>query len=285
MKGLGSLLPLLALAAGIAPHAQAASRFETSVFAQHASGEETTTDVSGLELRWRGRWERVTVRVAVPWVRLEGSGVFVRVGEHWVSAPRGSGNGAGEGTGSGADGGEGPGGPQAATDADPLDAAVDENWAASGLGDARVAAEVRVGGESVAGLWYVHGGVKLPTADEREGLGTGEADGWVGVTWRREGWNADLEAWAEWCSVGDPPGYDLEDGPSGGLLVNWPVGRIEMGAGADAGSAVYLGAESRRSAVFLVRGPAGVRTIWEVEARAGLSEASPDFGVAVSVGF
>jgi hypothetical protein len=58
-----------------------------------------------------------------------------------------------------------------------------------------------------------------------------------------------------------------------------------MAAGAEARSAVYLGASSPRAALVIVRGPAGARAIWEAEARVGLSDASPDFGMAVGIEF
>jgi hypothetical protein len=273
MSALRVLAALTALAIPIA-EASASSRFETAVFTQVASSGGERTEVSGLELRWRGAWERISLRVAVPWVRFEGSGVLVQAGGGWVTAPGGSGEG------NGSPGGNGPGGPERVQTV-----GTPEEWEASGLGDARLTTAVRVGRDRPSGIWSLHGGVKVPTADESEGLGTGETDGWFGVTWLREGWHADVEAWAEWCALGDPSGYDLEDGPAGGVLVRWPVRRIEMAAGADAGSAVASGLPSRRSAVLLVRGGAGRRTVWEVEARAGLSDASPDVGVAMSVGF
>ena len=284
------LLPLVAAAAAGPAFAAggSASRFETTLFAQRASRDGDRTDVSGMEFRWTGRWTHLSVSVVLPWVRLEGSGTIVRVGDGWVSAPggppTGSGGGAGSGAGNGGSG-AGPGGPAEAAVLDPAEAPAETRFGASGVGDARVGAALRLGRDRVAGSWSLHGGVKLPTADESRALGTGELDAWAGVTWLREGWHADLEMWAEWCALGDPPGYDLEDGPAGGMLVSWPVGRVEMAAGADAGSAVYLGAPSRRSALLVVRGPASRRTVWEVEARAGLSEASPDFGVAVGIGF
>lgn len=273
MIGIRSTVAVALLATPFA-HAGVASRFETSVFTQVASVEGERTKASGLELRWRAAWDRVSLKLALPWVRLQGTGVLVQAGGGWVTVPGGS------GARNGSPGGNGPGGPERMETVVPS-----EGWGASGLGDARMTAAVRVGHDRPSGIWSLHGGVKLPTADESEGLGTGEADGWLGVTWLREGWHADVEAWAEWCALGDPPGYDLEDGPAGGLLVRWPVGRVELAAGADAGTAVYTGLPSRRSAVLLVRGGAGRRSVWEVEARAGLSDASPDLGVAVSLGF
>jgi hypothetical protein len=273
MSALRVLAALTVLAMPTA-NASASSRFETSVFTQIASSGGERMEVSGVELRWRGAWERISLRVAVPWVRFEGTGVLVQAGGGWVTAPGGS------GAGNGSRGGNGSGGPERIQTVSPT-----EEWEAKGLGDSRLTAALRVGRDHPSGIWSLHGGVKVPTADENEGLGTGEADGWFGVTWLREGWHADVEAWAEWCALGDPPGYDFEDGPVGGLLVRWPVGRLEIAAGADAGTAVASGLPSRRSALLIVRGAAGRRTVWEVEARAGLSDASPDVGVAMSVGF
>ncbi len=264
----------VALLATPLAHAGVASRFETSAFAQVASVAGERSDAAGVELRWRAAWERVSLKIAVPWVRLEGTGVLLPLGGGWATAP--GGRGAGNG---GSDGNLRGGAARSATTAPA------EEWSASGLGDARLTALLRLGRDRPSGIWSLHGGVKVPTADESEGLGTGKADGWLGVTWLRQGWLADVEAWAEWCALGDPAGYDLEDGPAGGILVRFPVGRVEFAAGADAGSAVYAGLPSRASAVLLLRGGAGTRSAWEVEVRGGLSDASPDFGVAVGFGF
>ena len=96
--------------------------------------------------------------------------------------------------------------------AEPVEQLVERHGSESGLGDTTVDLSYRFIDESdTLPEMSVHGGVKLPTADEDKGLGTGEMDFQMGVELIKElgGWSVDLGL--DYNILGDPDDYDLDN--------------------------------------------------------------------------
>jgi len=185
--------------------------------------------------------------------------------------------------GSGTPGGEGTS--QAmllAQDLDPL--AFDDT--ATGVGDVRLGLAARLFGRP-AGLYLMDFelDVKAPTADENEGLGTGEWDGRVGFSGERRFWTATAFAGMGWTRMGDPSWIDfsnpvdayggIESEPLGpGILISgWIEGNSEIVPGAGGRTALAFGLRNNR------------RNAWRVSATVGLTDAAEDFGVRLGFTF
>jgi len=162
-----------------------------------------------------------------------------------------------------------------AQDLDPLAM----NDTATGLGDVRLGLAARLFGRP-AGLYMMdfEVDVKAPTADENEGLGTGEWDGRVGFSGERRFWTATAFAGLGWTRMGDPTWIDfrnpvdlyggIESEPLGpGLLLSgWIEGNSEVVPGAGGRTALAVGLRNNR------------RNSWRLSATVGLSDAAEDFG-------
>lgn len=151
---------------------------------------------------------------------------------------------------------------------------------ATGLGDIRLGLAARLFGRP-AGLYMMDFEVdlKAPTADEDEGLGTGEWDGRVGFSGERRFWTATAFAGVGWTKMGDPTWIDFSDpvdayggieseplGP--GLLVSgWIEGNSEIVPGAGGRTALAFGLRNNK------------RNAWRLTATVGLTEAAEDFGI------
>jgi hypothetical protein len=126
---------------------------------------------------------------------------------------------------------------------------------------------------------------KLPTADEEEGLGTGELDWRLGLSGEYRFWSLTLFGGAGYNRLGDPPGVVFEDVVDGFvgvesqplaerfLLSGWLEGNPEVIDGA--GEVVALGV--------------GLRTVgkvrFELQGTIGLSDAAEDFRISAGVSF
>ncbi len=89
---------------------------------------------------------------------------------------------------------------------------VERHGSESGVGDTNLDLRYRFLDETDSlPEMSVHGGVKLPTADEDKGLGTGETDYRMGIELVKElgGWTLDLGM--DYNILGDPDGYDLDN--------------------------------------------------------------------------
>lgn len=128
---------------------------------------------------------------------------------------------------------------------------------------------------------YGSGAVKLPTADEDAGLGTGEADvgGFLSLRQRSGAWQA--SASGGYTVIGDPPGIDYNN------VVSYGVQATRFLTGA----AVYAGLEGRTALSDAGDDPLeayaggfrllpGDRAV-TFDAFVGLSDGSADFGVRV----
>ena len=253
---------------------------ETGVFYLRDSAEgEEPVDLSGLELRWRLSRPRGMLKLSVPALSLSASGMAY-LGPTLGTYRRGQDPAGDPGPAGSASRGLAEG--FAGTPAGPGDpAGADRQF---GMGDARVQMEEQVGRDAEWGRVFLQGGIKLPTADENRGLGTGEADAWAGATWRYEGWTTNLEAYVEWIRLGDPPGVVLQDGPAGGIFVEWPGGHVGLGVGVQAAREVFEGEPPRVQAVLeAYRGKR--EGSWSVTATGGLTQSAPDAALSLAFRF
>lgn len=209
--------------------------------------------------------------------RIESNGgPTVLAGESAGDGGNGSGSGSGSGEGSGPGSGSSGSFPQSNTPG------IFDDGQRSGMGDVRISFRRRMGSNRPWGRLSVLGGVKLPTADENEGLGTGQTDGWLGLDWYRQGWTVDLSAFVEWVELGRTDAYRLESGPAGGFYLDWPVGRLGLEAGLEAAASPIPGAETRGWAILALK--AGAKKLaWRVETYYGLNETATDVGVSLTL--
>jgi hypothetical protein len=155
----------------------------------------------------------------------------------------------------------------------------------SGLGDIVASVGYRAVDRGILGLQVVvNGRAKLPTAAASRGIGTGRADYGVSGVVRRQftaGW---LYGEAGWIVLGDPDGVDLRN------AVLWSAGggrrvtsRLYLLASAYGNSAILPGF----GAPFEVESGVGVRfsdhLSVSIMPSAGLSDASPSYGVTLSL--
>ncbi len=252
----------------------------------------------GMELGAGLRFDRWRFDLVVPAITIDGPGTLTGLGpgvRTWVgpgregsqgesgqgsqqgTGPTGSGGGTGSGSGSG-----GQPLPASAPDAGDTVDLVDVG-SRSGIGDVRLAFRRWLGANRSWGRMSVLGGVKLPTADETKGLGTGQTDGWLGLGWYRQGWTVDLSAFVEWVELGQTDAYELTSGPAGGFYADWPLRAVGIEAGLEAAASPVPGSETRAWAVAAVRGGAGNKLVWRLETFYGLNETSTDLGVTLTL--
>jgi len=100
----------------------------------------------------------------------------------------------------------------AQTMSEPVQQAIERHGSESGVGDTNLDLGYRFLDETDSlPEMSVHGGIKIPTADEDKGLGTGEMDYQLGVELVKElgGWSVDLGM--DYNILGDPDDYDLDN--------------------------------------------------------------------------
>ncbi len=98
----------------------------------------------------------------------------------------------------------------------PVEEEVRRHGSATGIGDTLVDLAYRVLEETeITPELSIHTGLKIPTADEDKGLGTGQLDYQAGVEVSKEfsGWSAD--SGIDYTVLGEPDEYDLENYISG----------------------------------------------------------------------
>ncbi|MFQ5670121.1 MAG: transporter [Acidobacteriota bacterium] len=230
------------------------------------TGQEITFDVVTTRLRWqRGRGE---LRVSVPFVRLESRGEVMVIG----GAPAG------------------PGRLRAPSEPPPPARRRPNDDTESGLGDILLRGDVYLleGGGRRPWLSAV-GQVKLPTADEDKGLGTGETDVEGGLGLVQPLGKSTLFLDGRYTHLGDPPGIDLDN------IVTTSVG-LSHRLGRQAGAVAYAFLENRtdpipgqddRLDLFLGAGArpgrrGGMRVSGGVFI--GLSDTAEDWGISLSLG-
>ncbi len=155
----------------------------------------------------------------------------------------------------------------------------------TGVGDVRAGIAVRLFGGGVA----VHRidasiDVKIPTADEAKGLGTGAWDTRLALAYEYRFWTATGFAGLGYSFLGDPEGFALDDvadayvgvetdpGRGGWSMIGWLEARQAVVATTD--DAVSIGAGLTRT---------GARQRWRLLGRVGLTDGAADYGLTLAV--
>lgn len=234
-------------------------------------GEVDETTFVEVPLTGRIVWDRLSVRVRVPFVSVEGPGGVIP-GEFNDEDNRGrddddddDDNGEGGGTGGGG------GAPVVAAPAD-----------AQGLGDVSIGAAYTLDLTSSVYLDLI-GRVTLPTGDEEKDLGRGETDTTLGAEIGGDGDGGGVYAYGGWKLRG---GDTREDGAEAAI-----GGYVRLGNGRSIGSELSWAESSRATgddnmsaSIFASQRLAdGLRLSGYVET--GLSDNAPSFGAGARITF
>lgn len=152
----------------------------------------------------------------------------------------------------------------------------------SGLGDI-----VLRGGRSLwrsAGTSELYGAlaVKLPTADDDAGLGTGATDVGAFLTWRRPG-ELPLNLYGGYIAVGGRSDDALRNIAIAGAAWAGYFGRSYGYAGVELRSAGMHGADTAIEPQVGVLHPLGSRYLFKGTAFAGLTDGGPAYGITVGI--
>jgi len=156
---------------------------------------------------------------------------------------------------------------------------------ASGIGDLVAAAtwNAHYDRESMLGI-DLTGKVKLGTADESKGLGTGENDFSFGTDLYKSIDRMTLFGGLGYTIFGDPPGFQLDNGFYWSLGASWKLPpRESVGLSLDGRQAVAPGSgDQRELTAFWSRALEGA---WKAQAYflVGLADGSPDWGGGVTL--
>ena len=248
--------------------AQAEDGLWLGIGADYSSGDygsDVTTDITSVPVAARydsGNW---TWRASLPWLRVDGDvGVLPGLGNVGNSNPQGRGRGN-----SGNNGNDGT--PPAET----------ESGIASGLGDLRLAATYAFDTGGPLGI-DLTGNVKIATADEDKGLGTGENDYGIAVDLYRDFDGTLLFGGVGYTMLGDSEYIQLDDVLNVNLGASWRVGAGTLGAMYDWRQAASdtAGDRSELTGFYSVR--ASDADKFQLYGTLGLSDGSPDWGIGAS---
>ena len=285
---MGRLMPRMMFATVLAATAlttHAAQPGEWTILSTYVSGDygtDTVTDTQAMTLRYAVGSD-LQLRVELPYVRTLFSYGVVNTGVGTVPLGPGGENTRRNGGGNGG----GPTGPGGSGVSAAVLALVAENEYTSGIGDLRVGLSKRLVGGGVK-LYRFDAGleVKIPTADEMEGRGTGEADYRVGLAWDYRFWSATVFAGGGWNRLGDPWWGDLNDVLDlyAGIESD-PIARERLRmSGWVAGHQETIDGQGN-----LLTAGVGLRTTgkvrWYAQIVAGLSDASPDVAAQFGLSF
>ena len=154
-----------------------------------------------------------------------------------------------------------------------------------GIGDLRVGAGYTLDAPGEVGF-TMSGEVKLPTASQARGLGTGEMDVTVGAEAARRFGTVTPFVGVSYTLPGDPEGHDLRSSLAarGGVAVDLAPGlRGHVSYGQARGLSPYI--ENERMLSTGLEARLSRRFSLGVSGGAGLTEGSPDVGAAVRLGW
>jgi hypothetical protein len=128
--------------------------------------------------------------------------------------------------------------------------------------------------------------LKLPTADEDEGLGTGELDGGFGVEFDKTLGRFIVFGDASFTFMGDPPHQNFRDRPAASLGVGYRVSAtLTVIALVDWRGALVAGRSDPVELVGLVSFKLTPLVSLSPNAFVGLTDASPDFGIGLELSY
>ena len=241
--------------------AQAEDGFSLGIGADYSSGDygsTTTTDIWSVPVTAKynsGNW---TWKASLPWMRVDGDvGVVPGLGNVGNSNSQGRGN----------SGTTAPTGTESGT--------------ASGLGDLRLAATYAFDTGGPLGI-DLTGNLKLATADEDKGLGTGENDYGLAVDLYRDFDGTLLFGGVGYTMLGDSEFIQLDDVANANFGASWQVGAGSLGAMYDWRQAASDGADDRSELTGFYSIKAGAADKVQLYATKGLADGSPDWGAGVS---
>lgn len=243
--------------------AQADDGLALSFGADYSSGDygsDTTTDIFSIPVtaKWTsGAW---SFKASLPWLRIDGDpNVVPGVGTVVNANPRGRGRGNG--------GAPAPGTPEEGT--------------ASGIGDLRLSATFAFDTGGPLGV-DLTANLKVATADEDKGLGTGANDYGLALDLYRDFDGTTVFGGVGYTAMGDSDFIDVDSvmGANAGLSRKFGPG--SLGASYEWREAASDGFDDRSElmAFYSVATEGGSR--WQVYALAGLSDGSPDIGAGFS---
>jgi hypothetical protein len=152
----------------------------------------------------------------------------------------------------------------------------------SGLGDVEVSGTVRLWEETHQRPWVaLTGKVKLATADERRRLGTGEHDYALQLELAKESGYG----YIGYLLPGDPPGVDYHNLWYGLAGIGLPLGEAAGGVDLYAEEAMLSGRDGKLELSLYLSRPLDRQTQVGAYLLKGLSDASPEWGLGVSLRF
>jgi hypothetical protein len=297
-SALHSMPPLvvLGLLAGMLSTATFAAEISvqgTWLTGDRSDGETYSSETFSVRI---GTGGRVRLRAYLPYIRMdEGASVVWTVTGPKPLPPgqRPTGQGAGNddpGTGAGpgsstGNSGEDPGSGEGGRSTQPATSTVTNaelisGGTVSGLGDARVGLTARLlGGGSGLHALSAEFDVKAPTADEDEGLGSGEWDFRLGLAAEHRGWHGTIFGGVGYTEYGDPAWATLADGIDAylGFEAEPWLTRLVWSVWVDAAEATVEGTAAPVLAGVGLRRDS--RRPWQVSAWTGLDQDSPTIGI------
>lgn len=259
MKRSAALFSLL-LAAGVA-HAD--DGFSLGIGADYSTGDygsDTTTKILSIPVSARyatGDW---TFKASLPWVRVEGdANVVPGLGSLLNLNPIGRGRG---------NSGGGTTAPTSGT--------------TSGIGDLRLAATYAI---PLQGSWGVDltGNVKVATADEDKGLGTGANDYGAAIdAYRSVGTATTLFGGVGYTVLGDSDYIEVDSVFNGNVGVSQKLGNSSVGVMYDYREPTSEASDDRSEVTGFYSFPTSDTSKMQLYATKGLTDGSPDWGAGVS---
>jgi hypothetical protein len=229
-----------------------------SLGAEYSEGDYGTGETSRswyIPAAWRYRSGDLSASVTVPYVRVEGSSL-VTAGGTPLSLP---------GMGPGGGGGGGGGSP---------------TRAASGLGDVVLSGSYQLLNESASSPWLgATAKVKFGTADETQGLGTGEND----YSLQLEAAKGIFSGYAGYRMLGDTATLDYNDVAFVGAALSLPLGKTrDLGIEYYTEEASLSGMDNVQQATLSLNGEMNREMNYSVYYIAGLSDSSADTVIGIN---
>ncbi|MCW8917359.1 MAG: hypothetical protein OQL08_00875 [Gammaproteobacteria bacterium] len=229
-----------------------------SVGAEYSEGDYGTGETSRswyLPVSWRYQEGNLRASLTVPYITVEGS-ALVTVGGTPLS-PSGMGMSGGDAT-----------------------TTTTTTRTASGLGDVLLSGSYRLLGESDSRPWLAATAtIKFGTADEAEGLGTGEDD----YTLQLEAGKGPLSGYAGYTLLGDTATLDYNDVAFVGVALDVPLGKSRaLGVEYYTEEAALSGMDDLRQATLSLNGEVSREMDYSLYYIAGLSDSSADSVIGVN---